>query len=277
MAAGLLAAAVFGASQAQGGEVIQLVNGANQVAADTLNASGVFTTSFKGSNDVTITKLSGTMDPSVLDNFPATSAISNNPSYISSFIGSAANGTGDGTAGTFNLLQEQAGVSLQFDFSVALTEGDRIFVGDVDTSEIYSITAYSLSNGVYTAVSLASWTNQAFTGEAGELPNSQWATWNPTGGGATTGTFTSNTNGGTLTEPLDVLTPAGSISRVVITENAGPGTPALQFYSPGAVSSGVPEPASWALIILGLGGVSAATRSRRKLLGPVEALPGGIA
>jgi hypothetical protein len=44
---------------------------------------------------------------------------------------------------------------------------------------------------------------------------------------------------------------------------AGNGTPSvLNFSTPG----GVPEPASWALMIMGFGGIGAAMRSRRQLL-----------
>ena len=91
--------------------------------------------------------------------------------------------------------------------------------------------AYTLSGGVYTLVSLTKWTLNAYTGETGELPNSEWATWDPTGGGKYTGTFTSNADGANMDEPLDVLTPNRAIYRIIFTEASGSdGTPALQFY-----------------------------------------------
>jgi len=208
---------------------------------------------------VTITLQSGTMDSSFIDHYPPASVTSNNPAYISSFVGSAANGTGDGTAGGFNELQETAGASLQFDFAIPLTSSDHFLVVDVDTTEKYSMTAYTLVGGVYTAVSLTGWTLNNYTGQTGELPTSQWATWDPTGGGSTTGTFTSNANGGDLNEPLQVLTPNQSISRIIFTEISGEGTPGLQFYS-----ASVPEPSSLLTLAIGIGVLLAAIPRRAR-------------
>jgi PEP-CTERM motif len=261
----LLALGFQGSARSNAGEVVQLINGSGQVAANVLNSGSPFVTSFQGTNDVTITLLSGTMDSSFVDHYPPASSTNNNPGYISSFVGSAANGTGDGTAGGFNELQETAGASLQFDFSTPLTSSDRFLVVDVDTTEKYSMSAYTLSGGVYTAVSLTGWTLNNYTGQTGELPNSQWATWDPTGGGPTTGTFTSNANGADINEPLQVLTPDQSISRIVFTEITGNGTPGLQFYA-----ASVPEPSSLLTLAVGLGGVSLAclARRRKERLGP---------
>jgi PEP-CTERM motif len=257
--ASLLALASLGSARSNAGEVVQLINGSGQVAANVLNSGSPFVTSFQGTNDVTITLLSGTMDSSYVDVYPPASAHDNNPAYISSFVGSTANGTGNGSPGGFDLLQETAGASLQFDFSTPLTSSDHFLLADLDTTEKYSMTAYTLSGSVYTAVSLTGWTLNNYTGQMGELPNSQWATWDPTGGGPTTGTFTSNANGADLNEPLQVLTPDRSISRIVFTEISGEGTPGLQFY---AVS--VPEPSSLLTLALGLSGASLACLARRR-------------
>jgi hypothetical protein len=266
IAAALLCSSVFGGTPSEAGKVVQLINGSGENAATTLNSTGTFVTSFLGTNDVTITLLSGSMDANYVDTYPPASANSNNPSYISSFVGSTAKGTGDGSAGAFDLLQETAGASLQFDFSSPLTAKDHFLVADVDTNEEYSMKAYTLSGGVYTLVSLTKWTLNAYTGETGELPNSEWPTWNPTGGGKYTGTFTSNADGGNLDEPLDVLTPNRAISRIVFTEISGDGTPALQFYgTPPKASStaglpfyapaAAPEPSTWAMALLGFVGL----------------------
>lgn len=262
----LLTLAFQAPARSEAGEVVQLINGSGQVAADLLNSGSPFVTNFQGTNDVTITLLSGSMDSSFVDHYPPASATSNNPAYISSFVGSSVNGTGDGTPGGFNELQETAGASLQFDFATPLTSSDRFLVVDVDTTEIYSMTAYTLVGGVYTAVSLAGWTLNNYTGQTGELPTSQWATWDPTGGGPTTGTLTSNANGGNLNEPVQVLTPDQPISQIVFTEISGIGEPGLQFYASGSV----PEPSSLILLGIGLAGVAAVRRAR---LGAAPAQP----
>ncbi len=253
-----IALVLHGRARVDAGEVLQL-NNASRDAATVLNSAETFVTSFQGTNDVTIKLLSGSMDGSYIDHFTAGPPSSdNNPSYITSFVGSAANGTGDGTAGGFLLLQQTAGASLQFDFSTPLTSSDRFLVADVDNNEKYSMQAFTLVGGVYTAVSLTGWTLNAYTGQMGELPNSDWPTWDPTGGGPTTGTFTSNDNTN-LNEPLDVLTPDQSISRIVFTEITGNGTPGLQFFAPNTV----PEPSSSVLCLIGCGGIVALAMFRR--------------
>jgi hypothetical protein len=264
IAAALLGPSVFGSAPSQAGRVVQLINSSGDNAATTLNSAGTFVTSFLGTNDLTITLLSGSMDANYVDTYPPASADSNNPSYISSFVGSTKKGTGDGSAGAFDLLQETAGASLQFDFSSPLTAKDHFLVADVDTNEEYSMTAYTYSGGVYTPVSLTKWTLNAYTGQMGELPNSEWPTWDPTGGGKYTGTFTSNADGANLDEPLDVLTPNRAIYRIVFTEISGAdGTPGLQFY--GTLPKGTaaapfapaaPEPSTWAMALLGFVGLA---------------------
>jgi hypothetical protein len=275
IAAAVLGPSVFASAPSEAGRVVQLINSSGENAATTLNSDGSFVTSFLGTNDVTITLLSGSMDANYVDTYPPASANSNNPSYISSFVGSTKRGTGDGSAGAFDLLQETAGASLQFDFSSPLMPRDHFLIADVDTNEEYSMKAYTLSGGVYTLVSLTKWTLNAYTGETGELPNSEWATWDPTGGGKFTGTFTSNADGGNLDEPLDVLTPNRAIYRIVFTEVSGEGTPALQFYGTPPQGSGTaglpfyapaaPEPATWAMLLLGFAGLGfAGYRTSRK-------------
>jgi hypothetical protein len=268
-----MGAGVFGSAPSEAGRVVELINSSGENASDELNSTGTFVTSFLGTNDVTITLLSGTMDANYVDTYPPASADSNNPSYISSFVGSTKKGTGDGSAGAFDLLQETAGASLEFDFSDPLTAKDHFIVADVDTNEEYSMKAYTLSGGVYTLVSLTKWTLNAYTGETGELPNSEWATWDPTGGGKYTGTFTSNADGANMDEPLDVLTPNRAIYRIVFAEVSGNGTPGLQFY--GTLPKGTaalpfapaaaPEPSTWAMALLGFVGLGFARyRASRK-------------
>jgi hypothetical protein len=242
----------------QAGEVAQLINGSNQNIATALNGGHAFVTNFQGVNDLAVTMNSGgDMDANYVDHFVG-GATSNNPGYITGFVGSSANGTGDGTSGGFNLIQQTAGTTLTFDFSIPLTSSDHFLVADVDNDEKYSMTAYTLSGGVYSAVSLTGWTLNAYTGQMGILPNSDWPTWNPTGGGLTTGTFTSNDDVN-LNEPLDVLTPNQSISRIVFTEIQGDGTPGLQFYA-----ASVPEPSSLVLAgIAAMGGLGVWARRHR--------------
>ena len=260
----LLGASLFASAPSQAGKVVHLINSSGENAADELNSTGTFVTSFLGTNDVTIRLLSGSMDANYVDTYPPASAGSNNnPAYISNFVGSTKAGTGDGSAGAFDLLQETAGASLEFNFSDPLTAKDHFIVADVDTNEEYSMKAYTLSGGVYTLVSLTKWTLNAYTGETGELPNSEWATWDPTGGGKYTGTFTSNADGANMDEPLDVLTPNRAIYRIIFTEASGSdGTPALQFY--GTLPKGAaalpfapaaPEPSTWAMALLGFAGL----------------------
>jgi hypothetical protein len=263
IAAALLGASVFASAPAEAGRVVQLINSSGENAATTLNSTGTFVTSFLGTNDVTLTLLSGSMDANYVDTYPPASADSNNPSYISSFVGSTKKGTGDGSAGAFDLLQESAGASLQIDFSDPLLPRDHFLVADVDTTEEYSVKAYTLSGGVYKLVSLTKWTLGAYTGQTGELPNSEWPTWDPTGGGKFTGTLTSNADGANLDEPLDVLTPNRAIYRIVFTEISGNGTPGLQFYgtlpkSTAALSfapAAAPEPSTWAMALIGFVGL----------------------
>jgi len=126
-------------SRSRADQVVQLINGSTQRAADVLNSGSPFVTSFRGTDDLTITLLSGTMDASYEDTFPASNpghSISN-PDYLSHFVGSAAKGTGDVTIGTLNLLQPTGGSVLQFDFSKPLAAGDHFLIADVDNGEHY--------------------------------------------------------------------------------------------------------------------------------------------
>jgi hypothetical protein len=71
--------------------------------------------------------------------------------------------------------------------------------------------------------------------------------------------------GGTAEDRFYGATNAGGISKLVISNPPGIEIDHIQYGVGGAVN-GVPEPASWALMILGLGGVGAAMRTRRRAL-----------
>jgi hypothetical protein len=227
---------------AQSIPVIDWKNGAAQAAVTQLNgATHLFTTTFRGVNDVTINELSGSVTSIWADTFTASPG--NNPSYLTSFIGTTGTNTGNGTAGQMNLLETSSSPSianqLQFDFAIPLDSNSRIVVADVDSNERYTFQAYHFNGSSYVALSLSGWAAQNFTGQTGITPNGTWPTWTldvPT----TTGTLTGSS--GAMNEPVVVLTPSQTVDRLVFTRpgEAG-GSAEIQIMQ-------VPEPSGFMLM-----------------------------
>jgi len=143
---------------------VHWINDAGQNAATVLNTNGVFITDFKGINDVTVTPLTSDPVEVSFDVFGGASP-GNNPAYLTSFIGMANNGTGDGVAGDIADLDMTSDVTgtLQFDFSQPLTPQDRILDIDTDGPEEYLLQAYVFNGSSYVQVSTAGWTGQDFS------------------------------------------------------------------------------------------------------------------
>lgn len=225
-------------TSASSGTVVWLINSNGENAHTVLNGGTPFVTNFKGVNDVTITRLTGTLSENFVDTYPPASSTCNNPAYITSFVGATSNGTGNGTPGGVSFLQPQSGSSVQYDFAIPFDVDDRFLLTDTDVNEQYTITAFTASGGVYTQVSLRGWLHQGYSGLANRLPDSSWPVWDPTGAGPLAGTLTASTSGN-LIEPLDVFVPDRAIARVVITSLGGPpGTPGYQFYAPVGLCAG---------------------------------------
>jgi hypothetical protein len=74
------------------------------------------------------------------------------------------------------------------------------------------------------------------------------------------GSFT----GGTAEDRFYGATNAGGISKLVISNPPGIEIDHIQYGVGAAATGGVPEPASWALMVLGFGGLGAAMRARRR-------------
>lgn len=223
-------------------EGVHWINDSGQNAVTVLNTPAVFTTNFKGVNDVQVTKLSGQMNSLFLENFGAPTP-GNNPNWITSFVGSAAQGTGDGTAGHWLLLEPSPPnfdlSSVQVDFSIRLAPGDHFLIADVDHAESYRIQGFVKNGGTYEQVSLAAWDFQSYSGQTGIIPDNRWPTWN----GATALLSSPLPEPGDLNECLSVLSPDRLIDRITFTKLSGAGSPAITFESP------VPEPGSICLII----------------------------
>ena len=186
--------------------------------ANRVNTNGVFMTDFKAHNDLAVTLLTSDSVTVSSDAFGGASP-GNNPGYLTSFVGVAASGTGDGIAGDFVDLAMTGDVAgtVQFDFSIPLTPQDRILVVDVDGPEQYLLQAYAFNGSSYVQeVNLAGWTAQ-ISGTMGITPNSSWPVWNPTAG-----TLTSGSGGANLNEELFVLTLDQNINRLVVAkQNTG--------------------------------------------------------
>jgi hypothetical protein len=205
--------------------VLHLVNESGQNIENTLSSSVPFVTDFKGTNDVTVTELAGSLDSDYIDTFGGADSF-DNPSYITNFVGAAANGTGDGTAGDIEDIQTSGGLSLQFDFALRLTPDDRFFLIDCDNTEQYEVQAFIKSGSNYIAESLVNWVVQNYAGSTEELPNSSFPVWTATNGFLTA-------QGAGLDEPLTVFTPDQTVDRVIVTQDvSGGGTATLQFINP---------------------------------------------
>ena len=222
---------------------IHWINNSGQNGATQLGSTGTFTTSFQGTNDVTVTQLAGS-GTTLVNNAFGGATPGNNPSYITTYLGSPAAGSGTGTAGTFGLLggdTADATASLQFTFATPLTSYSHLMLVDVDTTEQYQIKAYSLIDGTYVQLSLAGWTHNSYSGQTGITPNASWAVWN-----AANGTLTAPAGDPQLNSPLDVLTPDENVDRIVVSKLSGTGG----GWAFDIVDS-VPEPSSTVAIAAG--------------------------
>lgn len=239
-------------ARAKGDFIVHYVNDSSQDAVTVINTGATFTTSFRGTNDISFTRLSGTVGALLLDNYSSTPG--NNPAFITNFVGNAAQATGDGVAGHWVLMQTStSSMSLQIDFAVPLPAGDHFLVADVDNGEQYQVQAYVKNGSNYDPVSLLGWVHQSLTGSTGILPNSNWATWD-----ASTGTLTATA--ASLNDPIDLFTPDQNIDRIVFTRlSGGTGGAALQFHS----TTSIPEPGTIWLSAMAVILLAAFTRLRQ--------------
>jgi hypothetical protein len=241
--AGLFALGAMGESAASNLDVVHWINDSAQNVVTELNAGRSFVTNFKGINDVTVTQSFGSVRSLYTDTFTASPG--NNPNYLTSFVGNTAKGTGNGSIGALTLLESSFSENtLQFDFNIPLTYGDRIILADIDFGELIQIQAFTFNGSNYVPVSLSLWPEQNFTGMTGVLPDSSWASWN-----SSNGQFTAGTSSG-LTEPLNILTPDQSISRVIFSKlnTTAAASTEIQFVA------NVPEPST--LLLGGIGGLA---------------------
>ena len=194
--------------------------------------------------------------------FPA--APGNNPSFLSAFVGQAANGTGDGTVGRLQGIEPSSSVNvpLQFDFSPPLPTTARFLVSDVDFGESHRIQALVQYRVTYQPVPLTGWGHEPITGGTGQLPDATWPTWD-----AATGTLTA-TAGGPTNDPGDLFTPDRAIDRVVFTRISGDpsATPVVQFVDPATVVAGHDQLAVNGTVSLG-GGLNLSGRRARSRSG----------
>ena len=203
--------------------VVHWTNSANQDVLTVLSGGSAFTTDFKGANDAQVTFLSGAL-PDLYDETFGDPNPGTNPVWVTTFVGSEAQGTGDGAPGSWRMLEPSRNANqMQFDFSLPLIAGDRLLVADVDNTERYQFQAYVRVGGNYIEQSVAGWTHAPYSGQTGITPDERWPIWN-------NGFLTAS--GSVLTEPLDVLTIDQTIDRIVFTNLGNPaGTPAIQFAS----------------------------------------------
>jgi len=208
---------------------VHWINAAGQNAAQVLNTNGVFVTSFKTTNDLTVHATTPSSDLAVTEDFFGGGNPGNNPPYLAQYVGLPANASGDGTTGGLDDLDMTAGAtgSVQFDFANGLTPDDRILLVDVDGPEQYLLTAYVSSEVSYQQVNTSAWIAQDFSGATGETPNSQWPVWDGAAGTLDSGTSAN------LDEELVVLTPTTTIHRLVISKQTGSGwSTDVTFVSP---------------------------------------------
>ena len=201
---------------------IHLVNGSGQEMTVVLNGGSLFTTDFKGVNDVTVTKLAGIADPAFLDKFGGVYA-TNNPDFIVQFTGAKNTGTGDGVGGDILDMQTSGGLVLQFDFARRFTPGDRLFLVDVDNDERYQVQAYARSGTGYTRVSVAGWSVRNYAGQTQKAPDASWPVWNPTNGVLAS-------QGGGFNSEIVALAPDQPVDRVVVSQVAS-GSPGSTDYN----------------------------------------------
>ena len=251
----LLALGMVVSSQSRASSVISWTNDSSQTALSVLNGGSSFVTNFIGTNDVTITQLSGNVNSVYMDAFGGASS-GNNPSYLTDFVGSSAANTGDGLAGHMKLLEtalvaDAPTNALQFDFASSLNGNSRIVIADVDLAENYTLAAYHWDGSSYVQLSLSGWTHETFSGKTGASPNSNWAVWD-----ASTGTMTGNSPA-PMNEPLDVFTPDQAVDRVVFTKlnQSTAGSAGIQIVQ-------VPEPSG--IILIGSGAVVGMLRRKRR-------------
>lgn len=208
--------------------VLHLVNDSGQDIFNTLSSTVPFVTDFKGSNDVTVTKLTGSCtQPDSISTLGGAYS-SGNPWYITNFTGSPLNGTGDGNIGDIEEIDTTNGLSLQFDFALRLTPQDRFFLFDCDISEQYHIRAFIKNGTNYTAESLVNWTVQYFPGSTEEQPNSSFPLWDGINGLLTAQTAYN------LNDNLTVFTPDQVVDRVIVTQLTAGGvtdSAGLQFVN----------------------------------------------
>ncbi len=224
--------------------VINMVNSDGEEADEYLDddypeQGKVFKTSFLGVNDVTIEQtLSSPSDDYSLATavvFGTASATNNNPSYLSSFVGSplppvGEQGTGNGTVeGSMYSLLAGNGDAFEIKFTIAIGPASQILLGDIDGDETVTVSATDSGK----AVALA---EAAYTGMTPGLPDppgtNSWPTWDPTTG---TLTSTGNTN---LDEDMIVLTPTATVNELTFSET-GAGGVNYQVISPGSSLSSV--------------------------------------
>jgi hypothetical protein len=213
----IVVCAAFCSSSVRAVSVIHWINGSNQSGSTVLNAGNTFTTTFRTANDMTATRLSGALGGLFNDNFGG-STPGNNPTYLTTFVGSTVSGTGNGTPGYMGFLDFGSGAasSAQFDFAQPLTSADRILLVDADFSEQYRIEAYALVGAAYVPLGLGGWIYETFSGQTGVTPDSHWPTWDAANGLLTAGSSSFN-------EELSVLTPDQPVSRLVISKTTGSG------------------------------------------------------
>jgi len=212
--------------------VIHWINDLGQDGRAVLSAGSNFITSFKGTNDVTVKLLSGSVNSIFQEVFSVGGTNINNPAFLTNFVGLAANGTGDGNPSRLKCLETalSGSVLLEFDFAIPLTSADRLVIADVDTGEEYGILASFQGSSLFPS----NWVYTAYSGGTTQLPDSSWPVWD-----SNQGTLTAATTGN-LFEPLSVLAPKLSMDRVVISRfNQGSGSIALQFINV-ATPSGSP-------------------------------------
>ncbi len=219
--------------------VINMINSDGEEADEYLDddypdQGKVFKTSFLGVNDVTIEQtLSSPSDDYSLATgvvFGKMSASNNNPSYLSSFVGSPEQGTGNGAVeGSMYSLLAEDGDAFEIKFTIAIGPTSQILLGDIDEDE--TVTVSATDNGKAVAL-----TEDAYTGMTPGPPDppgmNSWPTWDPT-----TGTLTS-TGTTNLADDLIGLTPTATVNELTFSET-GKGGVNYQVISPGSSLSAV--------------------------------------